>query len=155
MEIIQQYLEPKLLGEVWLDVLAGSKRPGVEFDIPPDGASGEVKEPIAPTPIGQAALRRDGADVALISIGVGVHRALEAAERLAGAGVEAAVLDLRSVAPLDRAAILDLAERVRKVVVVDEETIPFARDREERALPNVDRIIAAAERCLDIQEVQR
>jgi hypothetical protein len=36
-----------------------------------------------------------------------------------------------------------------------EDTIPFARDREGRALPNVDRIIAATERCLDIQEVQK
>jgi pyruvate dehydrogenase E1 component beta subunit len=175
------YLEHKLLGEVWLDVLAGSRRSGVTFDIPRDGASGAVPEPITATPIGQAALRRDGGDLALISAGVGVHRALEAAERLAVSGVQAAVLDLRSIAPLDRAAVLEQAERTGHVVVVDEdyvrggltgeiaaliaeeridarfarvaveETIPFARHLESAVLPNTDRIVAAAERCLDLQ----
>ncbi|HEY5145078.1 MAG TPA: transketolase C-terminal domain-containing protein [Solirubrobacteraceae bacterium] len=175
------YLEPKLLGEIWLDVLAGSRRPAVGFDIPADGASGDVPQPIAPTPIGEAKLRRDGGDLALISAGVGVHRALEAAERLAGSGVQAAVLDLRSIAPLDTTAILELAARTGHVVVVDEDyvrggltgeiaaliaeqridarfervaveqTIPFARHLEEAVLPNTDRIVAAAERCLDLQ----
>jgi pyruvate dehydrogenase E1 component beta subunit len=175
------YLEHKLLGEVWLDVLAGSRRSGVTFDIPRDGASGEVPEPIAATPIGQAALRRDGGDLALISAGVGVHRALEAAERLTSSGVQAAVLDLRSIAPLDTTAILELAARTGHVVVVDEdyirggltgeiaaliaehridarfervaveETIPFARHLESSVLPNTGRIVVAAERCLDLQ----
>ena len=53
-------------------------------------------------PIGQAALRRAGDDLAIISYGAYVHVALRVAERLAADGIEATVLDLRSLAPLDR-----------------------------------------------------
>ena len=63
----------------------------------------------APLPIGRAALRRAGADLGIISYGAYVHVALRVAERLATDGIEAAVLDLRSLAPLDRAAVLAVA----------------------------------------------
>jgi pyruvate dehydrogenase E1 component beta subunit len=105
---------------------------------------------------------------------VGVHRCARAAERLAGDGVQAAVLDLRSVAPLDRDAVLDLGRRTGRVLVVDEDyvrgglsgevaavlaeagvaaayarvatetTIPYARRLEDQVLPGVDRILTAA-----------
>ena len=55
-----------------------------------------------PLPLGRAALRRAGSDLALISYGAYVHLATRVAERLAADGIEAAVLDLRSLAPLDR-----------------------------------------------------
>ena len=172
------YLEHKLLSREWLDFLGGSPRANVAFDVPAAGASGEVPEPLVPTPIGTAAMRRDGSDVALIAVGVGVHRALEAAERLAEDGVQAAVLDLRSIAPLDRQSLLELIARTGRVVVVDEDyirggltgevaailaeegvparfarvavatTIPFARHLEDRALPNVARILAAVRTVL-------
>jgi pyruvate dehydrogenase E1 component beta subunit len=172
------YLEPKLLGEIWMDVLAGSRRANLGFDIPADAAGGEVPVPIASTPIGSAVLRRDGSDVALISVGVGVHRALEAASQLELRDIKAAVLDLRTIAPLDETAILELAARTGHIVVIDEDyvrggltgeiaallaehrvdarysrvavqtTIPFAPQLEQQALPNVERIIAAAENCL-------
>jgi pyruvate dehydrogenase E1 component beta subunit len=173
------YLEPKLLGEIWMDVLAGSRRANVDFDVPADAAGGEVPVPITPTPIGSAVLRHDGGDLALISVGVGVHRALEAARRLELRDINAAVLDLRTIAPLDETAILELAARTGHVVVIDEDyvrggltgeiaallaehrvdaryarvavqtTIPFAPHLEQQALPNVERIIATAENCLE------
>jgi len=150
----------------------------VTFDVPSAGAAGPVPEPVMPVPLGKAALRRDGHDVALVSLGVGVHRCMEAAEALDGEGVFAAVLDLRSVAPLDRAAVVDLARATGRVVVVDEdytrgglsgevaavlaeqgvdaryarvtteETIPYARHLEAAVLPNVPRILAAARSLL-------
>jgi 2-oxoisovalerate dehydrogenase E1 component len=76
----------------------------------------------APIPIGKAALRRAGTDLALISYGAYVHVALRVAERLARDGVEASVLDLRTLVPLDRAAVLALARRTHRVLIVHEDS---------------------------------
>ncbi len=74
-------------------------------------------------PIGKAALRRDGDDVTVISYGLMAHECLQAAEELAAEGVEATVLDLRTLAPLDRDAILDAAKRTGKVLIVHEDNL--------------------------------
>ncbi len=86
-----------------------------------------IKQPLADEPpeplrIGQAALRRAGGDLAIISYGAYVHVALRVAERLAGDGHEAAVLDLRSLMPLDRDAVLALAEQCNRVLIVHEDS---------------------------------
>ena len=73
-------------------------------------------------PIGKAALRREGKDVAIISYGAYVHIALRVAERLAADGHEAAVLDLRSLMPLDRTAVLAVAEHCSRVLIVHEDS---------------------------------
>jgi 2-oxoisovalerate dehydrogenase E1 component len=78
--------------------------------------------PPAPLPLGRAALRRAGDDIAIVSYGAYVHVALRVAERLAKDGIEAAVLDLRSLAPLDRASLLSLARHCGKVLVVHEDS---------------------------------
>jgi 2-oxoisovalerate dehydrogenase E1 component len=78
--------------------------------------------PGAPIPIGRAALRRDGSDLALISYGAYVHVALRVAATLARDGIEAAVLDLRTLAPLDRGAVLAVARRCSRVLIVHEDT---------------------------------
>lgn len=167
-------LEPKLLSDTWLDYLGGASRRTVSFDVPAEGAEGDVDLPIKPTPLGTATIRRDGTDVTLIGVGVGVHRALAAADMLASDGIDALVLDLRTVAPLDVSAITDVATRTGRVVVIDEdyvragltgeiaavlaesgtsaryarvaveETIPFARHLEAEILPNANRIARAA-----------
>jgi len=69
---------------------------------------------------GEASVVRQGADVALISYGASVHVCLEAAASAAEQGVEALVLDLRTLAPLDIQAILDAARTCGRVVVVSE-----------------------------------
>jgi 2-oxoisovalerate dehydrogenase E1 component beta subunit len=76
----------------------------------------------APLAIGRAALRRAGTDVTIVSYGAYVHVALRVAERLHADGIEAAVLDLRSLAPLDRAAVLDLARATGRVLIVHEDS---------------------------------
>jgi 2-oxoisovalerate dehydrogenase E1 component beta subunit len=76
----------------------------------------------APIPIGKAALRRTGDRLAVISYGAYVHTALRVAERLAADGIEAAVLDLRSLAPLDREAILAVAKHCSRVLIVHEDS---------------------------------
>ncbi len=78
--------------------------------------------PPAPVPIGKAALRRAGKDLAIISYGAYVHAAMRVAESLAKSGIEASVLDLRTLVPLDREAILELARQCNRVLIVHEDT---------------------------------
>jgi 2-oxoisovalerate dehydrogenase E1 component len=80
------------------------------------------EQPPAPLPIGRAALRRAGDDVAIVSYGAYVHTALSAAERLAQDGIAAAVLDLRTLAPLDKASLLAVARHCNRVLVVHEDS---------------------------------
>jgi pyruvate/2-oxoglutarate/acetoin dehydrogenase E1 component len=85
-------------------------------------SSGEVPEGDYEVPLGKAAVVREGRDVSLVGMGGTVRVALEAAELLAAEGVSAEVLDLRSLQPLDEAAILATLEKTGRLVVVDEST---------------------------------
>ncbi len=78
--------------------------------------------PPAPLTVGQAALRRAGDDLAIISYGAYVHAALRVAENLHGSGIEASVLDLRWISPIDREAVLGLARRTGRVLIVHEDS---------------------------------
>ena len=81
---------------------------------------GELDESALPVSIDGARELRAGRDLTLISYGSSIPRTLEAAETLAGEGIDAAVLDLRSLRPLDEAAIIDAVRRTHRVVIVDE-----------------------------------
>jgi len=70
--------------------------------------------------IDHAAIRRSGRDVALITYGGSLHKCLAAAERLAAVGIDAEVLDLRTLRPLDDATIMDTVRRTHRAVIVDE-----------------------------------
>ena len=74
-------------------------------------------------PIGKASIRREGADVSIITYGWMVHVALEAAETAASEGIGVEVLDLRTLVPLDREAILDTAKKTSKVIMLHEDTL--------------------------------
>jgi pyruvate/2-oxoglutarate/acetoin dehydrogenase E1 component len=71
-------------------------------------------------PLGEAAVVREGGDLTIVSLARGVVDALEAAEALAGDGLEAEVVDLRSLRPLDAATVLASVERTNRVVAVEE-----------------------------------
>jgi 2-oxoisovalerate dehydrogenase E1 component len=79
-------------------------------------------EPPPANPIGRAAVRRAGTDLAIVSYGAYVHVGLRVAERLAGDGIETSVLDLQSLAPLDRGALLAVARACHRVLVVHEDS---------------------------------
>jgi 2-oxoisovalerate dehydrogenase E1 component len=79
-------------------------------------------EPPDPVPLGRAALRRAGDDLAIVSYGAYVHVALRVADKLAADGIEASVLDLRTLVPLDRTALLATARRCSKVLIVHEDS---------------------------------
>lgn len=84
------------------------------------GIEMEVPETMAPIPFGRANVVRSGRDVTIVANSLTVHHSLAAAESLAAAGIEAEVVDLRTVAPLDEATILASVERTGRLVVVDE-----------------------------------
>ncbi len=71
-------------------------------------------------PIGKARIVREGSDVTIVSYSIGVGFALEAAEQLAGEGIEAEVIDLRTLRPLDREAILESLVKTNRLVVAEE-----------------------------------
>jgi acetoin:2,6-dichlorophenolindophenol oxidoreductase subunit beta len=83
---------------------------------------GEVPDGEYLVPFGEAAVRREGGDVTLVATGWTVDRALNAAERLAAEGVEAEVIDPRTIAPLDTQTILESVEKTGHLVVVDQAT---------------------------------
>lgn len=74
-------------------------------------------------PLGSAKIQREGSDLSILTYGWMVHVALDAAERLSGEGIEIEVLDLRTLLPLDRDAILDTAKKTSKVILLHEDTL--------------------------------
>jgi pyruvate/2-oxoglutarate/acetoin dehydrogenase E1 component len=83
----------------------------------------EVPDEDYVVPIGKAAIRRSGSDMTIITFGAMVYTALEAAKAMAEQGVEVEVLDLRSLAPLDRDAILESVARTSRVLLLYEATL--------------------------------
>ena len=71
-------------------------------------------------PIGKARIMREGSQVTLVSYSIGVGIALEAAQTLAAEGIEAEVIDLRTLRPLDKAAVLTSLKKTNRLVVVEE-----------------------------------
>jgi pyruvate dehydrogenase E1 component beta subunit len=84
------------------------------------GLAGEVPEGDYATPIGKARVAREGSDVTVISWGAMVGKSLEAAEQLSKDGVSLEVVDLRTIVPLDREAILASVGKTGRAVVVHE-----------------------------------
>jgi len=85
----------------------------IKEDIPADDYS---------VPLGKAAIRREGRDLTIISYAAMVHTSLEAAEKLAKEGIDAEVIDLRTLLPLDREAILKSVKKTNKLLIVHEDT---------------------------------
>jgi pyruvate/2-oxoglutarate/acetoin dehydrogenase E1 component len=172
------FFEHKLLSETWLEFMGSGARRTVQYDVPADGTRGKVPKRWEAVPIGKAAVRRAGDDLTLVSVGVGVHRALQAATSVEEEGISAGVLDLRTISPLDKETFCERVAHTGRLLVVDEDyegfglsgelgavaleagisfkyarvctktTIPYVREREDQTLPNVDRICAAIRRLV-------
>lgn len=84
------------------------------------GDKGQVPEETYDIPLGKADLKREGSDVTIISFGKIMKVAMEAAEALAKEGVEAEVIDLRTVRPIDYEAIVQSVKKTNRAVVVEE-----------------------------------
>jgi pyruvate dehydrogenase E1 component beta subunit len=85
---------------------------GQHFDVP------QIDDYVLP--IGKARIVRPGKDVTIVSYSIGVGVALEAAQELMGEGINAEVIDLRTLRPLDKATILDSLKRTNRMIVVEE-----------------------------------
>jgi 2-oxoisovalerate dehydrogenase E1 component beta subunit len=101
---------------------------------------GEVPADDYTLPIGKADIKREGDDITVITYGLCVHFALQAAEKLAKDGISAHILDLRTVYPLDKEAIIEAASKTGKVLLVTE------ANKEGSIISEVSAIIA--ENCL-------
>src|SRR5690625_1278748 len=100
----------------------------------------EVPEEDYVLPLGKADIKREGSDVTVITYGLCVHFALQAAEKLAEEGIDAHILDLRTVYPLDQEAIIEAANKTGKVLLITED------NKEGSIISEVAAIIA--ENCL-------
>jgi pyruvate dehydrogenase E1 component beta subunit len=110
----------------------------------------------------------------MVSVGIGVHRAIEATKQLIKQNIKSDVIDLRSVSPLDKETVLKSVSKTKRLIVIDEdyqefglsgelaaicleaglsitydrvcttETIPYARKVEDKVLPKTERIIETA-----------
>lgn len=85
----------------------------------------EVSGTLAVLPLGKAATLREGRDVTLVAYGAAVHTCLSAAKTLAAEGIEAEVIDLRSIQPWDEAAVLASLSKTHRLVVVHEAVEAF------------------------------
>lgn len=101
---------------------------------------GQVPEEDYTLPIGKADVKREGEDITVITYGLSVHFALQAAEKLEKDGISAHILDLRTVYPLDREAIVEAAKKTGKVLLITED------NKEGSIISEVSAIIA--EECL-------
>ncbi len=98
------------------------------------GVTGPVPEEPYEVPIGKARIAREGKDVTIVALALMVHRALEASEELSEEGVEAEVVDLRTLVPLDTDTLLASVKKTGRMVVVDEDYIPFGVSGEVTAV---------------------
>ncbi len=89
------------------------------------GMKGPQPPPDHVVPIGKSAVVRPGSHVTVVSISRMVHEAIAAAERLEGEGISVEVIDLRTVAPLDVAPILDSVHKTSRLVIAHEAVVPF------------------------------
>ena len=85
----------------------------------------EVPEGDYAVPIGKARVAREGSDVTVVTLSLSVHHALDVAESVAGESIDVEVIDLRSLVPLDREAILTSVAKTGRLVVVDEDYRSF------------------------------
>jgi len=76
-------------------------------------------------PLGKAAVANEGSDVSIVALGITVHQAIEAAKTLKAKGISAEVVDLRSIAPLDRAAVRDSVRKTGRLLTVDDDYLSY------------------------------
>lgn len=96
-------------------------------------STGPVPEEPYTIPFGKAEVKREGKDVSIISVAMGVYQALEAAKELEKEGISVEVLDLRTLVPLDREAIINTVKKTRRVLVVDEDYLSYGMSGEVAA----------------------
>jgi pyruvate dehydrogenase E1 component beta subunit len=98
---------------------------GLAWMASPDGAATELPEESYTLPFGQANIVRPGKDVTIVAISMMVHHALDAARALEKEGIDAEVIDLRTLVPLDRKTVIQSVKKTGRLIVVDEDYKSF------------------------------
>lgn len=111
-----------------------------------EGSTNEVPEEPYSIPFGQARVVREGADVTIVTISQMVQKAALAAAKLADEGIDAEVIDLRTLVPLDRATVLASVGKTGRLLVADEDYLSFGLSGEIAALvaENLDSVALKA-----------
>jgi pyruvate dehydrogenase E1 component beta subunit len=121
-----------------------------------EGSTTEVPEEPYATPFGQAKVVREGRDLTIVSLSQMLHKSLIAAQALHEAGIEAEVIDLRTLVPLDREAVLQSVRKTGRLLVADEDYRSFGLTGEIAAIvaENLDTVrLKAPLRRLAIPDV--
>ncbi len=111
-----------------------------------EGSTNEVPEEAYTIPFGKANVVRSGTDITIVTLSQMVQKAVIAADQLAGLGISAEVIDLRTVVPLDRAAVLESVKKTGRLLVADEDYLSFGLSGEIAALiaENLDSVALKA-----------
>ena len=146
-------------------------------------AKGALESKAVPLPIGKALMHRPGKDLTMLAYGINLFKALDAAEIIAKEGIDAEVIDLRSLRPLDDEAIMASVRKTHRVMIVDEGwksgsisaeimarineqafyeldapmarvctvevPIPYAKQLEDAAIPQPEKIVAEARKLME------
>ncbi|MBY4598619.1 alpha-ketoacid dehydrogenase subunit beta [Ottowia caeni] len=99
-----------------------------------EGSSNEVPESQYTIPFGEAKVVREGSDLTIVTLSQMVQKSLLAAQELAAAGIDAEVIDLRTIVPLDRAAVLRSVRKTGRLLIADEDYLSFGLSSEIAAL---------------------
>lgn len=111
-----------------------------------EGSTTEVPEAAYTVPFGQARVVRPGKDLSIVTLSQMVQKSVLAAEKLAAGGIDAEVIDLRTLVPLDREAVLQSVRKTGRLLVADEDYLSFGLTGEIAALvaENLDSVALRA-----------
>ena len=111
-----------------------------------EGSTTDVPEAAYTIPFGQAKVAREGSDVTIVTLSQMVHKSLFAADELAGQGISVEVIDLRTLVPLDRNAVLKSVAKTGRLLVADEDYLGFGLTGEISAIvaENLDTLVLKA-----------
>lgn len=117
---VMYFFHKGLMGLPWMSIIEATWAP--------------VPEEAYTIPFGQADVKREGSDVTLVTLSMMVHRSLEAAEKLAEEGINVEVIDLRTLVPLDKEAVVDSVKKTHRLLVVDEDYLSYGMSGEIAAV---------------------
>ncbi|MEM8859489.1 MAG: alpha-ketoacid dehydrogenase subunit beta [Chloroflexota bacterium] len=107
---------------------------GLGWMTPNPRATAHVPEESYTIPFGKADIKREGSDVTILTVSLMVHRCLDAAEKLAEEGINAEIIDLRTLVPLDKETIINSVKKTHRVLVVDEDYLSYGMSGELLAI---------------------
>jgi pyruvate dehydrogenase E1 component beta subunit len=117
---VMYFFHKGLMGLPWMSIIEATWAP--------------VPEASYTIPFGVADVKREGTDVTIVAVSMMVHRSLEAAEKLAEEGISVEIVDLRTLVPLDKEAVVNSVKKTHRLLVVDEDYLSYGLSGEIAAV---------------------